>query len=62
MPTQSGYVAVNMLPESREEIRKLMFHLSSAMGRRVSISDTVAVACRVASANLETALSELTSE
>jgi hypothetical protein len=62
MPTQPGYVAVNMVPESREEIRRLMFRLSSAMGHRVSISDTVAVACKVALANFETALGELTSE
>jgi hypothetical protein len=48
MPTQAGYVAVNMKPESREAIRQLMYRLSSETGTRVSISDTVAVACDIA--------------
>jgi hypothetical protein len=48
MPTQAGYVAVNMLPESRDAMRQLMYRLSSETGERVSVSDTVAVACEIA--------------
>lgn len=48
MPTQPGFVAVNVKPESRDALRGLMYRLSSETGSRVSVSDTMSAACEIA--------------
>jgi hypothetical protein len=59
MPTQPGYVAVNVKPESRDIMRSLMFRLSSETDRRVTVSETLTVACEIAMRHIDEAVNEL---
>lgn len=57
MPTQPGFVAVNVKPESRDTLRSLMYRLSSETGNRVSVSDTMSAACEIAMRHIDETVS-----
>jgi hypothetical protein len=41
------FVAVNLTPEAREQLRALSFRLTGSAGRRVSLSDAVTAAVKL---------------
>lgn len=60
MALPAGYSAMNIKTETRDVMRQLMFRLSSETGKRVSISDTIAVACKIATQHIDETIAEVT--
>ena len=61
MPTQPGFVAVNVKPETRDAMRGLMFRLSSETGERITVSETISAACEIAVRHIDETVSVVTS-
>lgn len=59
MALPPGYVVAAMRSESREKMRQLMYRLSSETGARVSISDTISVACDIAMRHIDECITEV---
>jgi hypothetical protein len=59
MPRSEGVVGVNVTASARDSLRDLSYRLSLDTGRRVTMTDALAAACAVASADLPATLAAL---
>jgi ABC-type microcin C transport system duplicated ATPase subunit YejF len=55
----SGFVALHVTPEAREQLRKLSYALTGGSDRRVTLADALLAACAVAANHPDEALAAL---
>ncbi len=57
--TTRGYVAVNISPAARDQLRQLAYQLTGKTGRRVTLDAAMVAAVRLASQEPDKAIAEL---